>query len=273
MSEGLPSVGAHCSLPSCNLNDFLPIRCQCQQLFCRDHIAADVHHCPAQQATQNTDTPSSKLQRCAAQGCNKPSLESFIATPTDTTNRSPAVCSGCSQAYCAQHREPSSHACTPPPGTSVQPMIEKNATAKALLAKHFGSTTSGDTSSTRTSTAKPVNPKKEAQQRQIAAMKMRHKAQPGDPKDTAASVPMDQRLHLKVSRAGVAGSESIYWFKKTIVTGRALDLLATHFKMTISDTQPLNLLFADGEAAGTALRTDQTLGVQVQDGSSLTLSR
>ncbi|TFK93129.1 hypothetical protein K466DRAFT_642950 [Polyporus arcularius HHB13444] len=272
MSDGLPAVGAHCSLSSCNLNDFLPIRCKCQQLFCRDHIAPDVHHCPLQQATQCTDAPSSKLQRCAAQGCNKPSLESFIANPTDIINRSPAVCSGCSQAYCAQHREPSSHACTPPPD-SAQSVPEKNAAAKALLAKHFGSTTSGDTGGARTSTTKASNPKKEAQQRQIAAMKMRHKAQPGDPKDTAASVPVDQRLHLKVSRTGVAGSERIFWFRKTIVTGRALDMLATHFRMTISDTQPLKLLLVDGEAAGTALRTDQPLGDQVPDGSSLTLSR
>ena len=61
MSEGLPSVGAHCSLPSCNLNDFLPIRCLCHQLFCRDHIAPDVHSCPAQQVAQSTDAPSVKL--------------------------------------------------------------------------------------------------------------------------------------------------------------------------------------------------------------------
>lgn len=103
MSAGLPSVGAHCSLPSCNLNDFLPIRCKCEQLFCRDHIAPDVHSCPAQQPAPGTETASFKLQRCAAQGCNKPSLESFIANSTDTTNRSPAVCIGCSQAYCAQY--------------------------------------------------------------------------------------------------------------------------------------------------------------------------
>ncbi|RPD79698.1 hypothetical protein L226DRAFT_566278 [Lentinus tigrinus ALCF2SS1-7] len=156
----------------------------------------------------------------------------------------------------------------------MQPVPEKNAAAKALLAKHFGSsTTSGDSSCARSLTTKPSNPKKEEQQRKIAAMKMRHKAQPGDAKDTAASVSMDQRLYLKVSRTGVSGSERIFWFRKTIITGRALDLLAAHFKMTISDTQPLRLILADGEAAGTSLRTDQPLGDQIPDGSSLTLSR
>ncbi|KAJ2958113.1 hypothetical protein NUW54_g14554 [Trametes sanguinea] len=39
-------IGAHCALPSCNLNDFLPIRCKCDKLFCRDHIAPDAHRCP-----------------------------------------------------------------------------------------------------------------------------------------------------------------------------------------------------------------------------------
>ena len=102
-SRSLPAVGAHCALPSCNLNDFLPIRCRCQQLFCREHVAPDVHDCPLQRATPtSSDAPALKLQRCAAQGCNKPSLESFIANPTDTTNRSPAVCQACTQAFCAQ---------------------------------------------------------------------------------------------------------------------------------------------------------------------------
>ncbi|KAI0713378.1 hypothetical protein C8Q76DRAFT_731204 [Earliella scabrosa] len=274
-SRSLPAVGAHCALPSCNLNDFLPIRCRCQQLFCREHVAPDVHDCPLQRATPtSSDAHALKLQRCAAQGCNKPSLESFIANPTDTTNRSPAVCQACTQAFCAQHREPSTHACTPPDITSAEPVQEKNAAAKALLAKHFGSKpATSPANPARASAATKPNPKKEAQQRQLAVMKMRHKAQPGDPKDSAASVSMDQRLHLKVSQAAVDGSERIFWFRKTIVTGRALDMLATHFKMTISDTQPLNLVYASGESVGTPLRTDQPLGDQVPDGTSLALTR
>ncbi|KAI0807008.1 hypothetical protein C8Q74DRAFT_1225393 [Fomes fomentarius] len=270
-SLGLPAIGAHCALSSCNLNDFLPIRCRCDQLYCTDHIPPDVHHCPLQHSTTpSTARPALNLQRCAAQGCHKPSLESFIANPSDTTNRSPAVCSGCTQAFCAQHREPSAHSCTP--STSAVPVPEKNAAAKALLAKHFGSASAPTPRSSPSSTGK-TNPKKEAQHRQIAAMKMRHKAQPGDANQSAASVPVNERLHLKVSQAGVESSERVFWFRKTIVAGRALDMLATHFKMTISDTQPLSLVFVDGEAAGSTLRTDQPLGDQVADGSSLSLTR
>ncbi|KAI0747720.1 hypothetical protein C8Q80DRAFT_1168216 [Daedaleopsis nitida] len=274
MSEEIPSIGTQCSLPSCNLNDFLPIRCRCQNLYCADHIAPDVHDCSLlEQTAQSPATPALKLQRCAVQSCNKPSLESFIANPSDTSNRSPAVCSGCQQAFCAQHREPLAHSCAPPPLDTSSPVPEKNAAAKALLVKHFGTTTAPTAARPSSTSATKPNPKKEAQQRQVAVMKMRHKAQPGDPKDTPASVPVDQRLHLRVSQAAVSTSERIFWFRKTIVTGRALDMLATHFKMTVSDTQPVKLVYADGETAGTALRTDQPLGDQAQDGSSLALAR
>ncbi|MFK9312086.1 AN1-type zinc finger protein, partial [Escherichia coli] len=76
-------------MSSCNLNDFLPIRCRCNALFCTDHITPDSHHCPVQQTTvaQGSDTGSFTLPRCAAQSCSKLSLEAFIANPEDTANR------------------------------------------------------------------------------------------------------------------------------------------------------------------------------------------
>ena len=114
-----------------------------------------------------------------------------------------------------RHREPSTHSCILSADTSKDPLPEKNAAAKALLAKHFGpSPTPGDPTGARSSAPKPSNPKKEEQLRKVAAMKMRHQAQPGDPKDTATSVPMGQRLHLKVSRTGAVGSERVFWFRK-----------------------------------------------------------
>ena len=104
MSGSLPSVGAHCAISSCHLNDFLPIRCKCQAVFCKDHIAADAHDCPLALATRQEpgEASSMKLLRCAAQTCNKPSLESYILNTTDTANRTPALCSGCHQAFCAE---------------------------------------------------------------------------------------------------------------------------------------------------------------------------
>lgn len=93
-------------------------------------------------------------------------------------------------------------------------MPEKNAAAKALLSKHFGPSSTATASGTSRS-ATSANPKKLAQQRQIAVMKMRHKAKPADPKDTAASVPVGERLHVKVRKAEEdIAAERILWFKK-----------------------------------------------------------
>ena len=80
-------------------------------------------------------------------------------------------------------------------------------------------------------------------------MKMRHKAQAGDPKDKNKHVPIDQKLHLKVRALEKGDEERIFWFNKvsllrittrrrgpltdrvrqTIIAGRALDMLSTHF--------------------------------------------
>lgn len=96
-------IGAHCSMPSCNLNDFLPIRCKCERLFCRNHIVADTHNCPVSQFTTSTSTFVNKLQRCTAQGCSKPSLEAYVSNSTSAAagERSTAVCARCQQSFCA----------------------------------------------------------------------------------------------------------------------------------------------------------------------------
>ena len=42
-------------------------------------------------------------------------------------------------------------------------------------------------------------------------MKMRHRAIPADPKDRNASVPMDERLHIRLTQND---TEKIFWFRK-----------------------------------------------------------
>ncbi|KAM5535570.1 hypothetical protein V8D89_010737 [Ganoderma adspersum] len=269
--NSLPQIGARCSLPLCGLNDFLPIRCRCQHLYCRDHIPPDLHDCPIH-ASPRPDAPALKLQRCAVPTCNKPSLESFIAESAHTANRVPAVCGGCSKAFCAEHRSSVSHDCMPLSNTTMAPVSDKNAAAKALLAKHFGVGSASSIARPGSSASSP-NARKEAQQRQLTVMRMRHKAQPGNPKDTPAAVPVEQRLHIKVTQASLPSSELIFWFPKTIGTGRALDMLATHFKLIISDSQPLKLLSSQGDTGVVTLRTDQPLADQISDGASLVLSR
>ena len=101
-------IGAHCALETCNVNDFLPIRCKCDRLFCKDHISPEMHVCTTLH-TEDKPTASTsvhKLQRCAADKCNKPSLEAFVADNFDTAGRTPAVCERCKQSFCATYVPP-----------------------------------------------------------------------------------------------------------------------------------------------------------------------
>lgn len=94
-------------------------------------------------------------------------------------------------------------------------------------------------------------------------MKMRQRAVPGDPRDKAANVPLDQKLHVQVKREGI-DTICVLWFRKNLIVGRAIDLLATHFKVR----PPLQLTISGGDQ----LLLNSTLGEQISDGSSLILS-
>ena len=101
----LPTIGAHCSLERCNVNDFLPIKCRCERVFCKDHISPDSHLCPLVDASLSAvpTAPAEKLQRCAAKECNKPSLEAFMANKSGIEGRTPALCPQCRKAFCARY--------------------------------------------------------------------------------------------------------------------------------------------------------------------------
>ena len=101
----IPAIGAHCALERCNVNDFLPIKCRCELLFCREHIQPEEHSCPLLETihTPKPGEPAEKMQRCAAGKCNKLSLEAFIVEKHDKEGRTPALCPHCQKAFCARY--------------------------------------------------------------------------------------------------------------------------------------------------------------------------
>jgi hypothetical protein len=91
------------------------------------------------------------------------------------------------------------------------------------------------------------DPKQLSLTQKVQAMKMRQRAVPGDPKDKGSNVPLDQRLHVQVKLDG-NDAAFVLWFRKVnvsfasfkraiaeaeqnIIVGRAVDLLAAHFKV------------------------------------------
>ncbi|KZT03417.1 uncharacterized protein LAESUDRAFT_368461 [Laetiporus sulphureus 93-53] len=270
----LPFIGAHCSLLSCNLNDYLPIRCRaCDQLFCKDHIAPELHECLTATLPQ-VPLQTAKRQRCAADGCERLTLESAILDTTDTVGRTPAVCPQCSLSFCSIHRAPGSHSCSNVNASDTTK--QKNAAARRLLEKHFppqpsSASSTGVQAPKAQSLPKSARDRNESPQGQkIAVMKMRHRASPADPKDKASAVPIEQRLYafVSVDNSGTIGEP--YWFRKSIITGKALDLLASRLGIISSQTNPLQLQTADGDRASSSiLRTDMPLSSQIEDGARL----
>jgi len=253
-------IGSQCSHSPCAEIDFLPIYCRCHRYFCRAHSSADAHSCTYFVAPTPTDLPPVPLQRCAVDTCTKPSLESFVRSDAD--GRTPAKCSGCQGSFCAEHRHPQSHSCQPEP--TERP---KNEAARALLAKNFPTTSKRKVPASRppTSTNSSTDPAK-------LLMNMRHRAVPLDPRDKQTALPPSDRLHIKLLCDD--NKEMIFWVRKSLGTGRVLDLLADRLGKS-SETAPLTLLKISGPNREYSIpcRNDHAFIDEVDDGSIVMVSR
>ncbi|KAF9475318.1 hypothetical protein BDN70DRAFT_883851 [Pholiota conissans] len=244
----LPQIGAHCAQHNCNALDFLPITCHCAKAFCSQHFPADQHACPLLNANVKSDLPvfSDQLPRCALNDCDKLCLRI-----------SGESCAACHKSFCVDHRHPDTHQC---PSVVIK-TEEFKSKASLYTTKPF-----------KLATRKPpTDSAKLAQWQKMEVMKMRHRASPADPKDKSASLPPDQRLHVRLM---VDEKEHIFWFRKTVVTGRALDLAVQQLKLSFPGNPPLNfhLLFQAEEGRDTPLQNDQVLANQVIDGCTLFIS-
>ncbi|KAF9562131.1 hypothetical protein CPC08DRAFT_706851 [Agrocybe pediades] len=243
-------IGAHCSLPSCNVLDFLPITCSCSKTFCSNHISPELHHCPLlNQTSPNPSTSDNPLPRCCFKECHKLALESRTTDGNHT-------CTACRQNFCVDHRFPDVHNCvsTKPNPTSVptsgfsarQPPTVRMASKKP-----------------------PTDPAKLAQWQKMELMKMRHRASPGDMKDKSSSLPPGERLHIKIVSDN---KEHVFWFRKDVATGRVLDLLVSRLQLYFPKDQALKLQKLQYMGEPVSLFNDRLLSDQVEDGSLLGIS-
>ncbi|KAH8117156.1 hypothetical protein DFH11DRAFT_1851374 [Phellopilus nigrolimitatus] len=275
----LPVIGAHCARKDCNELDLLPIRCRCDQLFCRQHVFPDLHNCsyventPVEPITvdDSADRKKRETALCSLEECSKPSLESRVANSADRTGRVPAVCIQCSRSFCAEHRFPTSHSC-PGSMTSVAP---RNEAAKALLAKYFSSQSAESKPSSVSPTSSPAltlktakNEKKSEQMRKIQWMKMRQSALPGDLKTDRAPIDMSERIYVQVKLANT-DAYKVFWFCKTISTGRAFDLLQQRLAVSSSNIWQLLKELPEDDQRRSSLAYDKPLSEEVEDGCKL----
>lgn len=100
------------------------------------------------------------------------------------------------------------------PSSSTTP--QRNPEAHKLLSKYFPAKDPALTVHTPSKPPiRPTDPKKIARLRAVELMKMRHHALPADPKDRSTSVPLSERLHLKIIFANDNTSiEKVVWIRK-----------------------------------------------------------
>ncbi|EGU12665.1 hypothetical protein RTG_01215 [Rhodotorula toruloides ATCC 204091] len=241
-------LGAHCSLPSCNALDFLPIVClHCSASFCGRHAPPSSHSCPSDPSTSSL----SPDELDASRADDQPSFRSLLPDPK-------------------RHKRETSE-----PSEEERVKKEGQQAALAKLKASFAKGKAGTTSTppTPSATAKKPNPT-------LDLMRLKGRAVPADPKHVkrAGDVPMSDRLFLKVQHAKVAAKEPDVrevWVSKDITAGKALDLFADLFKVTNDNnatTDPSKLLSLGlPDDPPTRLTLSEPLSAQVANGGTVQL--
>uniref|UniRef100_A0A8C5XJH7 Zinc finger AN1-type containing 2B n=1 Tax=Microcebus murinus TaxID=30608 RepID=A0A8C5XJH7_MICMU len=132
-----PDLGAHCSEPSCQRLDFLPLKCDaCSGIFCADHVAYAQHHCGSayQKDIQVPVCPLCNVPVPVARGeppdravgehidrdCRSDPAQQKRKIFTNKCERSGCrqremmklTCERCGRNFCIKHRHPLDHDCS-----------------------------------------------------------------------------------------------------------------------------------------------------------------
>lgn len=100
--KDVASIGQHCSFQSCNLLDFLPIKCDlCLLTFCKEHAFITSHNCVKFNDRVVTDAGKNPLQyyECKFESCDQKELVAI-------------ECEFCKLNFCLKHRLPVDHVCS-----------------------------------------------------------------------------------------------------------------------------------------------------------------
>lgn len=130
-----PHLGEHCSVTSCKILDFLPIKCDaCSKTFCGDHFSYQSHSC-AHRHANDVQVPVCPMCSCPVSGF-KPGDPPDIAVSQHLDNMCknsgkkvyanrcsartcknkeivPIRCGQCRRNFCLKHRHPVDHECRP----------------------------------------------------------------------------------------------------------------------------------------------------------------
>ncbi|KAG8958991.1 hypothetical protein FRC03_008556 [Tulasnella sp. 419] len=285
----LDPIGNHCSKESCNDLDFLPIACPyCEALYCRHHYSPDAHECSKHSEDGGSiNKGKDKVEwipraKCAMEGCSKPTLESAAVIGGGSTDESGATisasCPKCSLSFCVRHRHAEAHECKGSVASSSSASTDKNAAARALLAKAFPTqskkagtpSTSISVKGATSTQASKLDPVRLAKKKNVELMRMRHRAIPADPRHKSGSVPaLEQRRHVSVK---TEAKETVFWVLKDVSTGRAIDMLAAQMGVTgLGKPGVIVRLEIDTDDGRMTLRNDQALAEQVSEGEVLYL--
>ncbi|KAG9124246.1 hypothetical protein FRC07_012272 [Ceratobasidium sp. 392] len=227
----------------------------CQSLFCKSHAQRDAHGCEAPVSVREPASNATRVE-CQVNECGNAAVLKPAVGDAPAPGWSCDVCHG---VYCIS--------CVP---VSRPPVVDKKAEAQAVLSKLFPDAKSGVASASRARPA-PTDSAKRAKLRAIELMKMKHKAVSADPSLAKGSgIQAGDKIHLRVIYSALK-SEKVLWYRKDIVTGKAVDLAARALSVPREDGRGMRFVRGHETDNALDLKNDLTLGGQVEDGDEVLL--
>lgn len=115
----LEDWGTRCSLPNCNLLDFLPFSCpECSKSFCSNHfkpslVSSDVDHL-CEKFILRSENQSSSKPGSLPKKVDEPQTNRKLCSynKCKTIMLAPIQCPSCQRSYCPTHRLAQDHLCT-----------------------------------------------------------------------------------------------------------------------------------------------------------------
>eukprot|EP00050_Salpingoeca_kvevrii_P019981 m.92781 g.92781 ORF g.92781 m.92781 type:complete len:249 (+) comp8662_c0_seq1:33-779(+) len=227
-------VGEHCGAPGCGRLDFLPISCPgCGVLFCKDHARCEAHGCPTPLETAtlpaDVDSVSAEGTSCTVPSC---SARGHVV----------AVCLGCANAFCLQHRHAADHDC--PVWLAEQARVQAAAARQQANEEAHAQAIARVQEETAKRAAK-----KKGTAAKVALMKLKGSAT-GD-----RSVPAAKRVYLSIWAPGKTSPAPLF-FSEDWTLGKLVDKAV--IALAIASTHGRPRPYPD-EAASEALNTDETI--------------
>ncbi|XP_060530709.1 AN1-type zinc finger protein 1-like [Cylas formicarius] len=198
----LPDIGQQCTYELCNQLDFLPLQCDCGEIFCSEHFHYHISNCVTEKITNDMPKKCENLYLCSELNCK---VKTVI----------PLLCTKCMKHFCIEHR----HLTVCKEKSVVEVAQEKE--KFSIPVRQFNDAKSAvDAQIERSLCTAKQNHKKQETAMKIQLMRMKNKA------TGQKSIPLPDRVYFGIEYVDVIQKYKAVFVSIKWSVGKVIDAVA-----------------------------------------------